>query len=127
MEVAKIAAIGLIAGILAVTVKKTNPEIAMQVSIGAGVIIFIMVAGELADAVEFIRSFAEEYQSFSEGVGTVLKVVGIAYIAEFAVQILKDAGESALSSKVEIAAKVIIMLLTLPLLHSFAEMVFGLL
>lgn len=127
MEVAKIAAIGLIAGILAVTVKKTNPEIAMQVSIGAGVIIFIMVAGELADAVEFIRSFAEEYQSFSEGVGIVLKVVGIAYIAEFAVQILKDAGESALSSKVEIAAKVIIMLLTLPLLHSFAEMVFGLL
>jgi stage III sporulation protein AD len=127
MEIAKIAAIGLIAGVLAVTVKKTNPEIAMQVSIAAGIVIFIMIAGQLAEAVTYIKSFADEYQSFCEGVGIVLKVVGIAYIAEFAVQILKDAGEGALSSKVEMAAKVVIMLLTLPLLKDFAEMVFGLL
>ncbi len=127
MEIAKIAAIGLIAGVLAVTLKKTNPEIAMQVSIAAGILLFILVVDQLSEAVARIESFTEKYQSFCEGAGIVLKVVGISYIAEFAVQILKDAGEGALSSKVEMAAKVVIMLLTLPLLEEFADMVFSLL
>ena len=114
-------------GILAVAVKKTNPELGMQVSIAAGVIVFCLVLGYLAQAVDFIRSFAEQYGALYQGTLVLLKVIGIAYLCEFGVQVLKDAGENALAVKVELAGKVIIFAVTLPLIGQFAQMVLELL
>jgi stage III sporulation protein AD len=127
MEIAKVIGIGIVGGILAVAVKKTNPELGMQVSIAAGVIVFCLVLGYLAQAVDFIRSFAEQYGALYQGTLVLLKVIGIAYLCEFGVQVLKDAGENALAVKVELAGKVIIFAVTLPLIGQFAQMVLELL
>lgn len=126
MEVARIAAIGIIAGVLAVTIKKTNPELAVQMSVAAGVLMLLMLMNYLTQAVEFIRDFAERMNGAYAGVTVVLKVVGIAYLCEFAVNALRDAGESAIASKVELGGKLIIMVLTLPLLADFVELVLSL-
>ena len=83
MEIAKVIGIGIVGGILAVAVKKTNPELGMQVSIAAGVIVFCLVLGYLAQAVDFIRSFAEQYGALYQGTLVLLKVIGIAYLCEF--------------------------------------------
>ncbi len=127
MEIAKVIGIGIVGGILAVAVKKTNPELGMQVSIAAGVIVFCLVLGYLAQAVDFIRSFAEQYGALYQGTLVLLKVIGIAYLCEFGDQVLKDAGENALAVKVELAGKVIIFAVTLPLIGQFAQMVLELL
>lgn len=127
MEIAKVIGIGIVGGILAVAVKKTNPELGMQVSIAAGIIVFCLVLGYLAQAVDFIRSFAEQYGALYQGTLVLLKVIGIAYLCEFGVQVLKDAGENALAVKVELAGKVIIFAVTLPLIGQFAQMVLELL
>ena len=127
MEIAKVIGIGVVGGILAVAVKKTNPELGMQVSIAAGVIVFCMVLGYLAQAVDFIKRFAEQYGALYQGAIVLLKVIGIAYLCEFGVQVLKDAGENALAVKVELAGKVIIFAVTLPLIGEFAQTVLGLL
>ncbi|MEY8382196.1 SpoIIIAC/SpoIIIAD family protein [Christensenellaceae bacterium 44-20] len=127
MEIAKVIGIGIVGGILAVAVKKTNPELGMQVSIAAGVIVFCLVLGYLAQAVDFIRNFAEQYGALYQGTLVLLKVIGIAYLCEFGVQVLKDAGENALAVKVELAGKVIIFAVTLPLIGQFAQMVLELL
>ena len=127
MEIAKVIGIGIVGGILAVAVKKTNPELGMQVSIAAGVIVFCLVLGYLAQAVDFIRSFAEQYGALYQGTLVLLKVIGIAYLCEFGVQVLRDAGENALAVKVELAGKVIIFAVTLPLIGQFAQMVLELL
>ncbi len=127
MEIAKVVGIGVIGGILAVAVRKTNPELGMQVSIAAGIIVFCLVVGYLAQAVEFIRNFAEQYGTLYQGTLVLLKVIGIAYLCEFGVQVLKDAGENALAVKVELAGKVIIFSVTLPLIGQFINTVLGLL
>lgn len=127
MEIAKVIGIGIVGGILAVAVKKTNPELGMQVSIAAGVIVFCLVLGYLAQAVDFIKRFAEQYGALYQGTLVLLKVIGIAYLCEFGVQVLKDAGENALAVKVELAGKVIIFAVTLPLIGQFAQMVLELL
>lgn len=127
MEIAKVIGIGIVGGILAVAVKKTNPELGMQVSIAAGVIVFCLVLGYLAQAVDFIKQFAEQYGTLYQGTLVLLKVIGIAYLCEFGVQVLKDAGENALAVKMELAGKVIIFAVTLPLIGEFAQMVLELL
>lgn len=127
MEIVKIAVIGIIAGILVVTVKQKQPEIAMQVSIVAGLIIFIYILDYLITAVDYIKDIVSRYDIPYESITIVLKIIGIAYICEFAVQILKDTGENSIASKVELAGRVFIIVLSLPIISSFMNMVLGLL
>lgn len=122
----KIAAVGLVAGLLAIIIKKNNPELSVQISIAAGIMIFLMVADQLVYAVDFLRNFSEQYEGVYEGVKVVLKITGIAYVCEFAVQILRDAGENATASKIELGGKVMIMVVTLPLLGNFLDIILSL-
>ena len=53
----------------------------------------------------------------------MLKVIGTAYLAQFAADLCRDAGESAVAGKVELAGRVLILALCLPVLMSILEMV----
>lgn len=127
MDIVKIAVAGIIAGILVVAIKQKQPELAMQVSMVAGLIIFIYVLDYLVTAVDYIKDIITKYNIPYESITIVLKIIGIAYICEFAVQVLKDTGENSLASKVELAGRVFIIVLSLPILTSFMNMVLGLL
>jgi len=127
MEIIKIAFIGIFAGVLVVAIKQKQPEIGMQVSMVAGLIIFIYVIDYLVTAVDYIKDIVSRYDIPYESITIVLKIIGIAYICEFAVQLLKDTGESSLASKVELAGRVFIIVLSLPIITSFMNMVIGLL
>jgi len=54
--------------------------------------------------------------------GTILKIIGIAYIAEFGAQICRDAGEGTIASKIELAAKILIMVLAVPIVVAVLTM-----
>lgn len=54
-------------------------------------------------------------------VETILKIIGIAYIAEFAAQITKDAGQGAMASKIELAGKILILAMAIPILTVLIE------
>lgn len=127
MEIVRIALIGIVAGVLVVTIKQKQPEIALQVSIIAGLIIFIYVLDYIVIAIDYVKDLVNTYNIPYESITVVLKIIGIAYICEFAVQVLKDTGESSLAGKVEIAGRVFIVVLSLPVLSSFMKMVLGML
>jgi len=54
---------------------------------------------------------------------TILKIIGIAYIAEFGAEVCKDAGEGAIASKIELAGKVIIIVLAAPIITSLLDLI----
>jgi stage III sporulation protein AD len=116
MEMIQIVAFGLIATVLAVVIRGQRPEMAMALSVAAGVVIFLMMLGRIGSVVEIIRDLSDRAGVSAIYLGTILKIVGIAYIAEFGSQICRDAGEGALAAKVEFAAKVLIMVLAVPIL-----------
>ncbi|HHX50103.1 MAG TPA: stage III sporulation protein AD, partial [Clostridia bacterium] len=58
---------------------------------------------------------------------TIMKIIGIAYIAEFGAQVCRDAGETAIASRVEFAAKVLVMVLAIPILVAILETIIRLL
>lgn len=57
---------------------------------------------------------------------TILKIIGIAYIAEFASQITKDAGQGALASKIELGGKILILAMAIPILTIIIETIISL-
>ncbi len=127
MEIVRIALIGIVAGILVITIKQKQPEIALQVSIIAGLIIFIYVLDYIVIAIDYVKDLVNKYNIPYESIAVVLKIIGIAYICEFGVQVLKDTGENSLAGKVEIAGRVFIVVLSLPILSSFMTMVLSML
>lgn len=127
MEIVQIALIGILSGVLVIAIKQKQPELGMQVSLVAGLIIFIYALDYLVTAVDYIRDVVSRYDIPYESITVVLKIIGVAYICEFAVQLLKDTGESSIASKVELAGRVFIIVLSLPVITSFMNMVLGLL
>lgn len=123
MDILKIVGIGLIATTLSVVLKQQKPEFAMQVSIVTGLVIIFFVLDELSYVVKILEDLSRRANLNSLYFSTVLKVIGIAYIAEFGSQISRDAGENSIASKIELGAKVIIMMMSLPILMSILDLI----
>ncbi|MCK8817501.1 stage III sporulation protein AD [Natroniella sulfidigena] len=88
---------------------------------------FILMVDRIAVIVDVMRRLAEEANIDLVYVNTILKVIGIAYIAEFGAQICRDAGENIIASKIEFAGKIMIMVLGVPIMISILESILQLL
>jgi len=123
MEIFQIVAIGLVAAILSVLIKNDKPEIGMYISLVAGIIIFLFIAAKLQSVIEILSQLANKINIDSIYLSTILKIVGIAYIAEFGAQVCKDAGEGVMASKIEFSGKILIMVMAVPILVSLMDLI----
>jgi stage III sporulation protein AD len=115
MDVLQIVALGLTATALIVVVRSQRPDLAVLLGVTAGAVIFMLVLGKIGAALDVIKDLSNQAGISMIYLSTLLKIVGIAYIAEFGAQICRDAGEGAIAVKIEFAAKVLIMVLAVPI------------
>lgn len=127
MEIISIAALALIAVILLTILRQERPELALALSILVGVLIFFSVISKIGMVVSTMGSIANRAEVGTLHLSTLLRIVGVAYITEFAAQICRDANEGAVASKVELAGKVIIMVLAIPVVLVILDTVLNLL
>lgn len=123
MEIFQIVGLGLIAAVLAVLLKQHRPEIALQVSVVTGLIIIMLIMFRLASVLEALQGMTRRINVDTVYISTIFRIVGIAYIAEFGAQVCRDAGETSIASKIELAGKVIIMVLAVPILMALLDLI----
>jgi stage III sporulation protein AD len=123
MDILQIVCVGIIAVVLSSTIKKQRPELALQLGIATGLLIFIVVIIKLSAVIDFLQTFSKKANIDSTYINILLKIVGIAYIAEFGAEVCKDAGESSIASKIELAGKVTIVILAVPIISSLLDLV----
>jgi stage III sporulation protein AD len=116
LDIIKIVGLGLVATIIIVIVKQQRPELAVQLSIVVGAVIFTMMLGKINSVISLLQEMARRSNISLLYMETILKIIGVAYIAEFGAQICRDAGEGAIAAKVEFAAKVIVIVLAIPVI-----------
>ncbi|MBM7840309.1 stage III sporulation protein AD [Alkalihalobacillus xiaoxiensis] len=92
-----------------------------------GAFIFLFLIDEIAQMIALISELAENANIHIVYLQTILKIIGIAYIAEFGAQIAKDAGQGAIASKIELAGKIFILVLAIPIIKAVIEMIIALL
>lgn len=118
------AALGLFTAILALYLKETGfPTGALLVTICGGVILLMRLLPYFAELFDTITEIATASGLHTDYLGLVLKVVGIAYVGEFAASVCRDAGESSIAKKMELGTKVIIMVMAMPLLEQILSTV----
>ena len=124
MDIVKIIAFSIVAIVVIVILKSIKREdFALYVTIIAAVIIFALVLIKLQDIIDMLNSLISKSGINEEYLIILLKVTGISYIIELASNICKDAGSSALSSKLEMVGKVSIVILTIPILTSVLSVI----
>ncbi len=123
MQILQIVGIGIVAAVIIIILRAQKPEIALQASIVTGIVIFMLLASKLAAVVEVLESFADRADIKPIYFTTVLKITGIAYITEFGAEVCKDAGEGSIASKIELAGKVTIVVLAVPIITSLLDLI----
>lgn len=127
MEMIQIAGVGLLATLLSLVIKEQKPVFAYLLSLFTGVVLFLFLIGRITDVIELLKELAEQSGINMIFLQTILKIVGIAYIAEFAAQVVRDAGEQAIAQKIELAGKILILFMAIPIIRVIIETVIQLL
>ncbi len=119
-DIVRLCGFGLSAAILCVTVRQLRPESAVFVNIAAGVMILITAVKLLSPSVEVIGELAEKAGINGEFSEILLKALAISYITALSADVARDAGETALGSKLELAGRTSIAVLSLPVFTELA-------
>lgn len=121
MNIVALVGIAIISTILSVMIKRYNPEYAIAISLISGVVIFASVLSRIVPAISQIKELISA-TGMSVQYGMILfKSLGICFLTQFAADSCKDAGEGALASKVELAGKVSIVIIALPLFEKITQ------
>ena len=126
MTIIQVVAVGVISAVLAITLKKQSPEMALLVGFMASILIFFMMLPTLAGAVGILQNLGELLGGNARYITLILQILGIAYVSELGAQVCADAGEGAIASKIELAGKVMIMAIAAPILLDVLHMIAGL-
>lgn len=121
MEITQIVGFGLVAAVLVIILRQYKPEIALLVSVAAGIALFLAILGKISAVIEVLHDLSRRANVNMVYLGAILKIVGIAYIADFGAQVCRDAGEGALASKIELAAKILILVLAIPIVMAVLD------
>ncbi|MEQ8197930.1 MAG: stage III sporulation protein AD, partial [Clostridiaceae bacterium] len=96
--------------------KDTKQNIAVLISLVSGVVILLYLMSPLAQVLSFFKEISTKSNIDTFYITLVLKIVGITYLASFAIEVCSEAGAAGIASRIEVAAKILIMVIAMPML-----------
>ncbi|HIZ79285.1 MAG TPA: stage III sporulation protein AD [Candidatus Lachnoclostridium stercorigallinarum] len=121
MTIGAIAAAGLAAVLLAVQLKSVKSEYGVYLVMAAGVFIFLYALGKMQVILDTLAMIRDSIQVNPVYLDTLLKMIGIAYVAEFSSGICKDAGYGSVGSQIEMFGKLSILAVSMPVFGALIE------
>ena len=104
--------------------KGMKSEFSGIVALAAAVILFGVAAAEFYPTLKMIKELISG-TIFEGYMSTLVKALGITLAVQFSAELCRDAGESAIASKLELVGKAEILLLCLPLINELITLAAG--
>lgn len=127
MDIARWVGLGIGAAVLYAVLREARPEMAAVLSLAAGAVLMLGVLGGVQDVTAAMRSLSGRVGLEGTYVSTLLRVIGIAYLAQFGAQACRDAGAGGIADKVELCGKVAVLSIAAPVVVSLMDVVTGVL
>ena len=121
MDIMQVAAIGITAVFLSLVVKRDMPVFSSFIELSAGLVIFFYTIDGLGSVIEVLSKMAEESGISKTYMTLVMKISATAYITQFVCDICSDAGEKAVANKIDMAGKIIVAVISSPVILSLME------
>ena len=101
--------------------KQFRPELGLVLVVVASVALMMTLLSRMAVVIALVEEVAQRADIGSLHLNTIFRIMGVAFVAEFGAMLCKDAGENTLSAKIELAGKLIILGLSVPLVLVILE------
>lgn len=127
MDSAKLCLFGVAVVSVAVIIKKWNADFLPLVRLAATVLFAGTILSMASPLTAYLRQLTET-TGLSDYAGFLLKALGIAVLTQICADVCRDAGENGIGNGVELAGKMEILILCLPLIgeiFSTAKTLFG--
>ena len=121
MLIIKVVCVVIIAAFLSVIVRQYRSEYSLFIALGAGVVIWSMLSDTFSRDVESMKLMLSGTGVDNDYISIVFKTLGICLLTQIASDICRDCGESALATKTELAGKIAILTVAMPMITSIAQ------
>ena len=123
MDILRISILGTVGVLLGILLKSRAPEYTSLITVGIGLMILGLAAGKIGYLFQSLEKLKECLPVDGSYITTLLKMIGITYIAEFSSGICKDAGYGSLGSQIEIFGKLSVLAVSMPILLAVLDTV----
>jgi len=113
-----ISAFGMMGMCLSLILRQYNKEMAMMISIVSSILMMLFLLDHIQSFLEIIASYVNRIQGGNLYISILIKILLTAYTADLTAQLCRDAGETSIASKIELAGKIIICLIASPVIVS---------
>ena len=120
MSILNITAVVIAGAALSLILRRVSNDYAALCSVICGAVVVTMMLPWVRDSLSFLDVLIRAGNISEKYLQIVLKAVGTAYITQFVSEICADLGENSLASRIEVAEKIYLAVLSLPL---FADII----
>ena len=121
MDIFNIAAFCLVCAILSLVLRQYKPEYALLLSLACSIAVILFILDGVIQVRDQLNLILQNSLLNEELVTIVFKCLGICILTELASQSCSDAGESAIAAKVELAGKIALLTMSLPMFLRLLE------
>jgi stage III sporulation protein AD len=107
--------------LIALVLQEKSELFAIIVTFAGGLMLLFFVIKPFLEWVTVIQHVASLVKLDASTLTLLFKIIGIAYVAEIGGQMIRDIGQEGLAHKVELAAKMSILLLAVPIVIQVVE------
>lgn len=123
MELFKVLIIGMIVSILALFLKQVKPEYSLLCIVVGSVIILFYIVRSISEVFSFFDIVIEKTGVSYDLFAVVLKIIGLGYLVEFSANVCRDSGNTSIADKVVLAGKIMIFVVSMPVISNLFNMV----
>ena len=116
MNIIQVGLLGVAGALMAIYLKQEKGEIAIYLCIAVSVLIFLGIVDNLEVLVKTVKEVSSIITIDLVYMETLIKMLGITYMAEFASGICRDEGYQAIAAQIEMFGKITILVLSMPIL-----------
>lgn len=118
MQVLQLCAVAVITAISALILKSQKSDLVPLCITAGGIILVLCGFDYLSESLEFIKKFSEQTNIDSAVIRIIFKVVGVGYLIELTASSIKDLGCESVADKLILCGKIIIFVMSVPILQS---------
>lgn len=123
MELLKVLALGIIISILAVLLKQIKPEYSLICVVVGSIILIFYILNVVTDMFGYFSVIVERTGIDNNMFITLIKIIGVGYLVEFSAGVCVDSGNKSIADKITLAGKLLIFILSFPIISSLFNLV----
>ncbi|MBQ9299479.1 MAG: hypothetical protein IJ214_03095 [Clostridia bacterium] len=119
----KFLGLAVMAAVIALTLRTANKPFGTVFSLAAGAMLLLALIDPMKQAAETLSEIARAAENDQEHVTLILKMLGVSFAAELGAQACRDAGEESIAMRIEMSAKIMLVVLAAPMLRQMAQLI----